>query len=437
MKKILFALCTAAVTMVACNKAEVAAPIANDDARVVKFETQNLYSFDTKAAMAAESRVSIFAGAPINVSNANYTVSSMPGVGTSGELTGSAIQWGLEQMGTSTTSPFFAIYPYYSPREFTDNRLNWPITTAANVEEAKDVLVAYAEAAPGVGEAKMENPDKVSLSFTHPFALLEYTITNNSDDGISRVEVSGVNQDGYLYFNSGLTTLQNADETFKEKGTQVMAKGDGNVYYAVIYPAHSISPVVTIHLFSGASVTYTPASATDISAGTKYTASIAYNNTHTPTTSNRTTGYSFSATTAWTDAEGESNIKTPDAGPVSGDPGTGWPVIKGENFTINDVACDWNTGIVMKCVASNLYRAEIKLTANAQFKIYNGSWFGAANPGSYTPTGSSNTWTTYHSAAGENIHYDGSAGTVVTVFFNPYDETGKVFVLAGSHDLID
>ena len=49
MKKLFFVLCAAAATLVACNKAEVAAPVANDNARVVKFAAENLYEFETKA----------------------------------------------------------------------------------------------------------------------------------------------------------------------------------------------------------------------------------------------------------------------------------------------------------------------------------------------------------------------------------------------------
>ena len=112
MKKVLFTVLAAAATLAACNKAEVATPVANDEARVVKFETKNLYSFDTKtgSAFAANGQVALYAGAPIYSYHQPYTIGTI--TDHAGSLTGTTIKWGAEQLGTNNATDFLALYPY-------------------------------------------------------------------------------------------------------------------------------------------------------------------------------------------------------------------------------------------------------------------------------------------------------------------------------------
>ena len=419
MKKILFVLCAAAATLVACNKAEVAAPVANDDARVVKFSTRNLYSFETKAAMAANSQVSIFAGAPINANNQLYTVGTMPDGDTPGSLTGTSIKWGLEQMGTSTESPFYAIYPYYETRTLnTTTPLSWPITTAANVEEAMDVLVAYSSQYPG---DNLTSPNSVSFNFTHPFALLEYTVTNNSDDTINYIELSGVYVNGSLVMSDALT---NKGES---TGTQRLFKS-GEKYYGVVYPETGVTPVVTIHLYSGATATYTLAGTQSFVAGSKYSASLEYSKSHNGVTSQNTVVASFTVSQNWPDVAtsmGETSGGTPSGGVSDAN----WPFLKGENATLNGNALNWDTGIAMKCIGANSFYAVVTLTAaSAQIKVNDmvSKWYGwngaptakvDDNGATTEETDETKYWKKYVGNGDGNIQLSGAVNDKFSVYF--------------------
>ena len=95
MKRYLFAAAMAALALVSCDRAEMDAPKVSDATRTVKFVTENLYSFNTKAALAVDGHVAVYAGAPINVKNADYAVATMPTAepAATGTLAGNTILW--------------------------------------------------------------------------------------------------------------------------------------------------------------------------------------------------------------------------------------------------------------------------------------------------------------------------------------------------------
>lgn len=421
MKKIFIAVLAVAATLTACNKAEIQAPVS-DASRVVKFTAENLYSFDTKAAMAVDGEVSIFAGNPINVANKHYKITSMD-PGTLGKASGETdIEWGIEQIGTDTETPFYAIFKYESDGRSSfapGTDLPWTIATDGNVEYAMDVLVAYSEAAPGAG--KLTEPDAVPFAFSHPFALLEYTVTNNSDDTVKEINVSGIPNDGFLTMSSSLTTRQYKEEEVvktKALGSEKLFAKDGK-YYAVIFPAANISPVVTITLWSGATATYNVATPTTFEAGKKYSATVSYSHAHTETASERQATITFTKTEEWT------------AGSFAADPGAQnetvgvadnvWPGIRGSNFTVGSTAANWDQSIPMTCIGENLFQAvltKVDEEGYMEFKVVTGgsTWYGRYGD-NYDGSGDWTGWKVYNPGA-DNIIWGVSP---VTVVFNNSD----------------
>ncbi len=143
MKKVFLIAAAAVATLAACNKAETPGQV-NEASRIVKFQVTNNYSFQTKAEIGAGSQVAIYAGDPINASNQAYTVGAMPTTepAAAGTLTGSSIEWGIEQIGTSTATKFFAMYPYASSTERDAFNATTPLAyTIDNEEYARDFLV--------------------------------------------------------------------------------------------------------------------------------------------------------------------------------------------------------------------------------------------------------------------------------------------------------
>ena len=204
MKKTFILLLAAAAAFAACQKADVATPVADDSARVVKFSANNLYSFDTKSgsAFAAGEYVSVYAGSPIYASNVKYTIGTI--TEHAGSLTptveNNVIKWGAEQFGTATATKFLAIYPWAESRSIAENgTLDYDI---ANDEEYASYFMTAA-----VSKASNNANDlAVNFAFTHPFVKLSYSITAPGDDAISTVKMYNVKRTGTIAFNTGAAT---------------------------------------------------------------------------------------------------------------------------------------------------------------------------------------------------------------------------------------
>lgn len=394
MKKIIFALCAAAATLVACNKAEVSTPLANGDARVVKFETTNLYSFDTKVAIDANTHVGIYATSPATGgANADYAVVSLPTTEpvANGTLSGSAIQWGVTQVGTDTPSKFFAMYPYENTSERNSFDAEHPITYTIDDDGdeayALDFLVDVVEKAPG---NDVEHPEAVAFNLEHPFALLRVVITNTSDDAIKKVEISGVKKEGTLAFNDATITATGA-EAVSLRNMPREAGEEGNTtysFYSVIIP-QTASPVIKITTWTDATSTYTLAADQEFTAGNKYTATIEYNHTHDVRTSvlGTTIGFTVGGWTANDLNNGENVTNNSDYSSST----ENWPILRGSGFT----NASWTQGIRMNCIGENSFRAVITMTGDeGLIKIYkeNGTWYG--KNASTSESGGWTKWTT-------------------------------------------
>lgn len=422
MKRYLFAAAMAALALVSCDRAEMDAPKVSDATRTVKFVTENLYSFNTKAALAVDGHVAVYAGAPINVKNADYAVATMPTAepAATGTLAGNTILWGIEQIGTTTNTKFFAMYP----RETSDERnafgegenLVYSIDDAAGEAYAKDFLVDVVEQNPGVD---VENPNKVSFNLEHPFVLLRYVITNASDDTIKQVEISGVRKSATIAYATAVATP--TGEAIAADAARIMPleSEEGNVktFYSVIMPEDvAINPTIKISTYGGCSATYSLSAAQTFVAGKSYTASITYSNVHSGVTSNRVMTADFNLT----DWSAAGNPAVGDQANYD-DNADNWPMIKGEGFT----GASWDTGMAMTCVGENSYRKVLTMTGNGEFKVYKAAgntWLGQ---------GASevvDTWTKY-TTGGTNVSITAAADEQVTIYF--YSDNNEIWVKTG------
>ena len=420
MKKLVLALAVVTAALCACTKAENLTSVS-DEARVVKFSMGNFYSFNTRAAIAQNAHVAVYASAPINMSNQDYTVSAMPTAepAAAGTLAGSSIMWGVEQIGTNTASKFFAMYPRENIADrnnfSTSNDLAYDIANASDEAYAKDFLVDVVEQAPG---ADVEHPNPVSFALEHPFAMLKYVITNTSDDAIMKVEIYGVHKTGDLAYNTAAITPTGdalTDATLREMPLE-SAENNVYTYYSVIIPENSINPTIKITTYGGCTSTYSLTAAQNFVAGKIYSAVIAYSNTHSATTSNRTMTASFTV------ADWENENVTAGAQTNYNGNEEYWPILRGEGFE----GASWDTGTPMTCVGENSFRAVITLTEDAEIKVFiphNNNWCG----GSATET--VDTWTKV-TTGGSNVAITGNNGDICTIYF--YSDNSEIWYKVGN-----
>ena len=425
MKKLVLALALAAAALCACNKPDEPSS-TKTGAMVVKFSVGNFYTFTTRVAIAASTHVGIYASAPIGAYNQDYTVGAMPTAepAAAGTLTGSSILWGAQQIGTETPSKFFAMYPYANSDERNAFDAEHPIpyaieATAYSEEYAKDFLVDVVDQYPGNDE---EHPNTVTFNLHHPFAMLRYVITNTSDDAIRKVEIYGVHKTGNLAYNTAAITATGEALTALTLVEMPQESVAGNVltYYSVIVPEASINPTIKITTWGGCTCTYQLSAAQEFLAGKTYTASIAYDNTHSKVNSNLSLTATFNVTD-WTAAP------NPTVGSQTGYNGNDneWPYIKGSNIKGAD---DWSTYIPMACIGENSYRTVLTLKAGettADIKVVkeNGTWYGLGEAGTYEGW---NKITTSTEGLAPDISVTAeSAGGKVTVYYyigSPNDE---------------
>lgn len=420
MKKIFAVIFAAAAVLAACNKTEFKAPVS-DGARVVKFGVTNFYSFDTKAALAASSHVAIYAGAPINVKNADYTVATMPTAepAASGTLSGSSILWGVEQMGTATNTKFFAMYP----RETSDannafdaeHPLPYAIEASAESEAyARDFLVDVVDQNPG---ADVEHPNTVTFNLEHPFVLLRYAITNASpDDVIRKVEIYGVRKAGTIAYATAAATPAGEAIAAGEAREMLLESEVGSVktFYSVIMPESvAVNPTIKVTTWGGCTSTYSLSAAQTLVAGKSYTASITYtNDVHTVAASNRTMTAVFDVTD-WAAAA------APAVGSQTGYDGNNhnWPFIKGEGFA--DAGEYWANALPMQCIGENSFKKVLDMTGDALLKVYKptspeATWCGVSS------TETVEGWTKVTlSTSGANIPVEAASGKKCTLYYYP------------------
>lgn len=420
MKKIFILVLSAAAALVSCEKAQITAPV-NDQARIVRFNVTNTYNFQTKSAIAAESHVAIYAGAPINLLNQDYVVSAMPTAepAAAGTLSGSAIKWGIEQIGTTTDTKFFAMYPYANADERNAFDATHPLAYSIDAsdeseEYAKDFLVDVQDQNPGTD---VENPNAVSFTLHHPFAILRYAITNSSDDAIRKVEVYGVHKSGTLAYATAEITASGDAVSSENPRNMPRESVAGNVstYYSVIIPEENINPTIKITTWGGETCTFSLSEAQDFVAGKTYTASLTYSKTHSATTSNR----NFTATFNVTDWSAAPN---PTAGAQSNntDNTANWPFVRGAG-----VGTSWDEGLAMSCVGENSYRLVVTATAGAEFKVFksaDNTWLGKTGDAEST-----DGWAHWYTG-GDNVPIS-EAGTY-TIYY--YSDNNGIWVKSGN-----
>ena len=372
----------AAAALVACNK--TADTTQAPGSREVKFTVSNLYTVTTKTAIADDSHVAIFAGAPINANNVQMTV-DMEANATSGTLTPTvtnSLLWAVGQ--TTTATNFFAIYPYEIGRTLAgdteaEKYLEYDIASTSDVVYANDFLAAAKSQAPGTGDA----PATVALAFKHPFAKLVYNITNTSDDFVSGLKISGIRRTGHVMFTTGAAVP--TGEAIAAADAVALNENGTNSFMTVVMPeTEAVNPLVVVEMASGAKYTFALSQAIALEAGKVYTASIAISGGHEAEVSDRTVYGSFTVTD-WVNV---------DAGSMTGGtvtPATKWWYLVGNIDAYGGtVDGNWSKFVPFKCIGNDLWQVDFYFAGGNGFKLMY-----AANPPEWDYAygmSSSDTW---------------------------------------------
>lgn len=357
----------AAAALVACNK--TADTTQAPGSREVKFTVSNLYTVTTKTAIADDSHVAIFAGAPINANNVQMTV-DMEANATSGTLTPTvtnSLLWAVGQ--TTTATNFFAIYPYEIGRTLAgdteaEKYLEYDIASASDVVYANDFLAAAKSQAPGTGE----DPATVALAFKHPFAKLVYNITNTSDDFVSGLKISGIRRTGHVMFTTG-AAVPTGEAISADNAVALNENGENSFMTVVMPETEAVNPLVVVEMASGAKYTFALSQAIALEAGKVYTASIAISGGHEAEVSDRTVYGSFTVTD-WVNV---------DAGSMTGGtvtPATKWWYLVGNIDAYGGTADgNWSKFVPFKCIGNDLWQVDFYFAGGNGFKLMY-----AANP---------------------------------------------------------
>ncbi|MCQ2188030.1 MAG: fimbrillin family protein [Bacteroidales bacterium] len=212
----------------------------NPEKESIKFKA-GIAQYVTKATDTAfenNDAISLFAGEPVNATNVKLTYAN-------GELTpAQTLYWGLDQ---KTATTFDAIYPYNAA--YTSAKVDFTVKadqSAAADYKASDFFTATVSAAPSQGT--------VVLPFTHKMAKLVIKVTNETENEVTAVSMTGVCQ-----------TLK-ADGTADNAGT-VKACANGSSWELIVAPQAS-SPKVVVTTAAGG---YTFEGSIDMKSGKKGT----------------------------------------------------------------------------------------------------------------------------------------------------------------------
>ena len=340
MKKLFIGL-LAVAALFSCNRKEIA-PVAQDS-DVVRFST-NLQTFTVKADALEGKSVRVFAGAPINASTL--------ATASAGSLTQETpLRW---EKGQTQFTSFASIYPAEIAQE-PSFEYDLMYEGSQNFDYHVEVLTAT---------AKNAEPGKtVALTYSHPFAMLQITVTNELDlpaeTPAAEMKVSGVVAKAAFDLLAG--TVQLADET-----AIIPATLQDGVYKVLIMP-QTAAPVLAVKL---ADKVYKFSVKEDIEfkAGKRYSSTIAI--------------------TEGSVAEMDYDVEDwDDEDPIDFDPvTTAWKVVGlGGNWNYAD-------GVAMTRDAEGKWEADITYAEGDSFKLCNGEgeeavWAGMKNFWEYYGTG--------------------------------------------------
>ena len=340
MKKLFIGL-LAVAALFSCSRNEIA-PVAQDS-DVVRFST-NLQTFTVKTDALEGKSVRVFAGAPINASTL--------ATASAGSLTQETpLRW---EKGQTQFTSFASIYPAEIAQE-PSFEYDLMYEGSQNFDYHVEVLTAT---------AKNAEPGKtVALTYSHPFAMLQITVTNELDlpeeTPAAEMKVSGVVAKAAFDLLAG--TVQLADET-----AIIPATLQDGVYKVLIMP-QTAAPVLAVKL---ADKVYKFSVKEDIEfkAGKRYSSTIAI--------------------TEGSVAEMDYDVEDwDDEDPIDFDPvTTAWKVVGlGGNWNYAD-------GVAMTRDAEGKWEADITYAEGDSFKLCNGEgeeavWAGMKNFWEYYGTG--------------------------------------------------
>ena len=337
MKK-LFICLLAVAALFSCSRKETA-PVAQDS-DVVRFST-NLQTFTVKADALDGKSVRVFAGAPISASTL--------ATASAGTLTQETpLRW---EKGQTQVTSFASVYPAEIAQE-PSFEYDLMYEGSQNFDYHVEVLTAT---------AKNAEPGKtVALTYKHPFAMLQITLTNElAPAETPEIKVSGVVAKAAFDLLEG--SVQLADET-----AVIPATLKDGVYKVLIMP-QTAAPVLAVKL--GDKVyKFSAKGDIEFKAGKRYSSAIAL--------------------TEGSIADMEYDVEDwGDDDPIDFDPvTTAWKVVGLDG--------KWNyaDGIAMTHNADGKWEADITYAATDSFKLCNGAgddavWAGMKNFWEYYGTG--------------------------------------------------
>ena len=320
----------AALTLISCNKHEVAVPQPD---LTVRFSTEQLSSYAFKSALEADDQVGVFAGAPISGVNVLYTATSDK------KLTSTTpLKW----IKDNTTPVDFTAYRPYNA-DATTTVIDFGVQAdqnAAGAYDASDLMAANA------GQVAPETV--VSLTFKHMLSKVAVKLTNN----VEGVNITGVTIED-VALGAKVDLVAGTVSNISEKAS-VSAMAAGNDEYDAIIIPQTAKPMIVVTLSNGLTYKYLLSAEANFAAGKVAVANLTVN----PGTPSDESVVVFSFTVLdWEEGE---ELAAED--PIITGTETAWKVVGlGGEWS-------WENGVAMT-ETDGIWEADITLAVGDEFKL--------------------------------------------------------------------
>ena len=385
MKKVVIAICAAALTLVSCNKHEVVAPQQD---LTVRFSTEQLSNYAFKSALETDDKVGVFASQPISGVNVLYTATADKKLTSTDPL-----KW----VKDNTTPVDFTAYRPYNEAA-TSTTLEFAAKadqSTAEAFDASDLLAANA--------SQVVPETVVSLTFKHQLSKVAVKLTNNVEDAT----VTGVTIEDVV-LGAKVNLVSGAISDMAEKTTVKACAVTETEYDAIIIP-QTAKPMIVVALSNGLSYKFLLSAQATFAAGKVAQASLTLN----PGTPSEDKVVVFSFTVL--DWEAGEELTADD--PVITESEPAWKVV--------GLGGKWNyaDGVTMT-KKDDVWEADITLAEGDEFKLFNGTvWAGMKANWAYYAPGDFEDGYLDGTDAGKNIVVKQDANTPVTgplhLVFNP------------------
>lgn len=220
MKKVLLSLALVLAVFASCKKE----PKANNEPagrKAVEFKVANLSYYIMKSTV----RIGEEGSAPVSIFAASLDADNVRATVEGNTLTpSSTIYW---QEGQTSASTFAARYPYAE-----NATVNGSYTIPADQSSLE--TYSYQENLMTAAASATPTPGTVEFNFTHPFAKVVFTITNNlGADAVASVAINGIKQSASVL---DITQSPAAITLEEETSTVTAYKTVENTYAAIVMP---------------------------------------------------------------------------------------------------------------------------------------------------------------------------------------------------------